>query len=82
MFAKRYLVAAGAAAFAFGFAGTAANAAGLFTLAIEDLRGRQNDAEEGRQQEPQETIRIASAKTSRRNCIGATCRTAPRASSF
>lgn len=33
MFAKRYLVAAGAAALAFGFAGTAANAAGLFTLA-------------------------------------------------
>ena len=32
MFAKRYLVAAGAAALAFGFAGTAANAAGLFTL--------------------------------------------------
>ncbi len=32
MFAKRYLVAAGAAALAFSFTGTAANAAGLFTL--------------------------------------------------
>lgn len=32
MFAKRYLVAAGAAALAFGFAGATANAAGLFTL--------------------------------------------------
>ena len=52
MFAKRYLVAAGAAALAFGFAGTAANAAGPVHAGIEDLRGRQNDAEEGCQRNP------------------------------
>ena len=49
MIAKRnYLFAAAAATLVFGFAATAANADGIFHTEVDDLRGGQNHAKEGR----------------------------------
>ena len=54
MLAKRHhLFTAAAATLALGCAGATAHAADIFSLNIDDVQGRQNNAEEGRQQPSQ-----------------------------
>jgi hypothetical protein len=65
---KRHRLFAGmAAALALGFAATAANAAGVFTLESKTFQ-------DGK------VMPKKVARTYRRNCTGRTCRMAPRAS--